>query len=264
MSSLENGLAILALVSEDRPLLRVGEVCRQLQLPKASVSRLMRTLSQFGMLERAQGSEGYVVGPRAILLGHLFMGGRSLTTLIDEAMTSLVGEFGFTGYISVLTGRDIVLLRVQQGSYPLRHVRAAGTQLPSWRTTMGHSLLSRLPTDDVRKRLAGATDDAGAIDIDAVLAKLAETRQAGIAAGGSVLTPGITTVSVAILAPGSGDLMACAIAFPNSAADPELRRRIMDSMLRRAAAMGQAVGDPDWTKAAARVQAKRTVRVSPD
>jgi DNA-binding IclR family transcriptional regulator len=252
MSSLENGLAILGLISDERPLLRVGEVCRELDLPKASVSRLMRTLSVGGLLERANGGEGYVVGPRAFLLGHLFVDGRSLTNLVDEAITSLVGEFGFTGYASVLTGSEIVLLRVRQGSYPLRHVRPVGTRLPSWRTMMGHALLSRLPASDVQRRLAGIVDDAGPVDIEAVQATLDAARRTGIAAGGSVLMPGITTVSAAILAPSSGDLMAFAIAFPDSAADATMRRRIADVIFCKAVAIGQAVGDPDWLKAAGR------------
>jgi DNA-binding IclR family transcriptional regulator len=250
MSSLENGLAILGLISDERPLLRVGEVCRELDLPKASVSRLMRTLSLAGLLERAHGSEGYVVGPRALLLGHLFVGGRSLTTLVDEAITSLVGEFGFTGYASVLTGSEIVLLRVRQGSYPLRHVRPVGTRLPSWRTMMGHALLSRLPAADVQRRLAGVVDGADPVDMEAVQTALEAVRRTGIAAGGSVLTPGITTVSAAILAPSSGDLMAFAIAFPDSAADSAMCGRITDALFREAMALGQAVGDPGWLKTA--------------
>jgi DNA-binding IclR family transcriptional regulator len=115
---------------------------------------------------------------------------------------------------------------------------------------MGQSLLSRLPASDVQRRLAGVVEDAGPVDMEAVQAALEAARRAGIATGGSVLTPGITTVSAAILAPSSGDLMAFAIAFPNSAADSAMCGRITDAMFREVMALGQAVGDPVWSKAA--------------
>jgi DNA-binding IclR family transcriptional regulator len=37
MSSAENALKILSLLGPERPVLRVGEVCRELGIPKSSV-----------------------------------------------------------------------------------------------------------------------------------------------------------------------------------------------------------------------------------
>lgn len=71
MSSLETGLQILNVLSAGRPILRVGEVCRELGIPKSSVSRLMRTLSDFGLLERDPQNQGYVAGPQVLLMANL-------------------------------------------------------------------------------------------------------------------------------------------------------------------------------------------------
>jgi DNA-binding IclR family transcriptional regulator len=247
MSSLTNGLAILGLLRQDRAVLRVGEVCRDLGIPKASASRLLRTLADAGLLEREPSGPGYAVGPLALLLGGLFLSRHSLIGLLDEALDALVAEFGFTGYISTLSGRDIVLLRVKQGSYPLRHVRAIGSTLPSWRTTMGRALLSRLDNDAIQQRLSSlvATE---AFDLDAFLPTLAAMRRRGIATGGSVLTPGITTLATALLEPASSDLMALALAFPDSAADADLRRRMTTALTAWATKIGTAVGDPGWRR----------------
>ncbi len=103
MSSLENGLAIIGLLNAGHPVLRVGEVCRKLDMPKSSVSRLLRTMSEFGLLEREANDVGYVVGPRALLLGKLYTSRHGMLALAGGMLDELIAEFGFTGYVSVLS-----------------------------------------------------------------------------------------------------------------------------------------------------------------
>ena len=231
MSSLENGLAILGLLGPARRSLRVGEVGRALGLPKASISRLLRDLAEAGLLEREPDGLGYVVGPRAMLLGDQYRARHTLVSLIDAGLEDLVAQFGFTGFASVLSGRDIVLIGVKQGSYPLRYVRELGSALPSWRTTMGIALLSRLTEAAVRERFR---DGAQAIDVGALLARLAPLRTARIFTGESEFTPGIITISTVVGEVHRSNLAAFAIAFPNTAADDGLRQRMATAVLYQA------------------------------
>lgn len=251
MSSLENALQILDLLGPDRPVLRVGEACRDLELPKSSVSRLLRALSEAGLLEREEAGQGYVVGPGALRLGNLYLARHSLMRLIDEALGGLIAEFGFTGYASVLSGVDIVLLRLRQGAYPLRHVREIGARLPAWQTAMGAALLARLPDHAVRARFV---DHHGrvprTIGINGLLTRLMMARRDRFVLAPSQLTPGISTISTALLAPEVGDLVALAIAYPDTAVDPDLTRRMSQRLLEQAQAIGAQVGDPWWSNAA--------------
>jgi DNA-binding IclR family transcriptional regulator len=232
MSSLENALRILDLLADDRPVLRVSEVCRDLALPKSSASRLLRVLGEAGLLER--GSDGgYAAGPRGLKLAEFYLGRRRLPPAVDEALDALVEGFGFTGFASVLVGRQIVLLRVRQGSYPLRYVREIGTRLAAWRTAMGRALLARLPDADVRARLDSVSD----LDPERLLLELAEIRQRGIVVSQSAFTPGATTIAAAFDAE---EPVAIAIAYPDSAANPELRQRMEAAVLARAREMERA------------------------
>jgi DNA-binding IclR family transcriptional regulator len=237
MSSLENGLALLALLGPARPVLRVGEVARDLALPKASVSRLLRSLAVAGLLEREADGPGYLAGPRAMLLGKLYAARTTLLQRVDAALEELVTTFGFTGFASVLSGRDIVLLLVKQGSYPLRYVREVGVTLPSWRTTMGTALLSRLPEAEIRDRFKGHPDGP---DVAALIARLAPLRTARSIEDTSVLTPGIVTISTVVGDPRAVTPIAMALAFPGSAADAPLHRRMAQALEARQAQIAAA------------------------
>jgi DNA-binding IclR family transcriptional regulator len=91
MNSLENGLAIPDLLVSDRPVLRVGGVCRRLAMPQSSVSRLMKSLCRFSLIERISDDAYSVVRPRALGLAAACSGSHRLVDdadrLLDTAST---------------------------------------------------------------------------------------------------------------------------------------------------------------------------------
>ena len=226
MSSLENALKILDLLGPGRRVLRVGEVCRDLDLPKSSVSRLLRTMGDAGLLGRAEDG-GYSAGPRTVSLAQLYTGQHPMLGHVEAALSTLVARFGFTGFASVLSGRDIVLLRVLQGTHPLRYVRDEGTRLPAAKTAMGHVLLARMTDAAVSERFRDAPDT----DLGELLAALAVTRRRGFILAGSVLTAGAATIATAIAAPTGGEPIALALAYPDSAVDTALRASMTQALM---------------------------------
>ncbi len=249
MSSLGNALDVLGLLGRDQPVLRVGEVGRQVGLPKSSVSRLLQAMSRAALLERDADGKGYVAGPFAVRLAELYLARHSLLELIDGALGRLIGAFGFTGYAASLSEAEIVLLRVVQGSYPLRHVREIGARLPAVSTVMGRALLARLPDAEALRLLsaqavggAGAPADGQCQDLPA---ELAEIRRRRVLVAPSVLTPGITTIGGALRRAGEGPL-ALALAFPDQVADAPLRAAIIAAVRRECGDIGRRIRDPQW------------------
>jgi DNA-binding IclR family transcriptional regulator len=226
MSSLESALHILRLLGPDRPVLRVGEVCRLLDMPKSSVSRLLRTLAASEMLDRA-GDGGYRAGPACVRLATLYRARHAMREAVIAELDGLVQRFGFTGFVSVLSGSAIVLVHVRQGSHPLRYVRDEGTRLPAWQTAMGHVLLARLPDSAIDARLR----DAGEIDFVRLRRDLAAVRNRGFILAGSVLTQGATTIAAAVTDPASGEPIALALAYADTAADAPCREAMTTAIL---------------------------------
>ncbi len=243
VSSLENAFEVINLLSRDRPVLRVSEVCRDLSIPKSSVSRLLRTLADFGLLERNERDASYSAGPRAVHLANLYMTRHSLLSLLETAIDALVEEFGFTGYISVLSGTEIVLLRVKEGSYPLRYVREVGARLPAIQTAMGIALLSLLEGASLRRHLPNSTK-GGEISNDLVLlpARLDAARQGGLTFIPSVLHPGVTTISGALIDPIGNSPLAIGLAYPTNAADQPQQQRMGEAMKEQLKIVEETIG----------------------
>jgi DNA-binding IclR family transcriptional regulator len=242
VSSLENAFAILALLEPKRPVLRVGEVCRELGMPKSSVSRLMKTMGEFGLLEREQADQGYVVGRRALELTDLYLSRHTLLDLIDLTIDRIVREFGFAGYASILSGRDLLVLRVKHGSYPLRLVQQVGKRIPSYDTAIGRALLSRMNEDEALRMAASDLP----LDQRSLRRELDRVRQIGIAASISTTIPGIGAIGAAVRSADGSEAIGFSVSFPISASDTALRLKMARWIRDEAATIAARIGDAYW------------------
>lgn len=244
MSSLENALRVIALLDRDRQVLRVGEVCRILDLPKSSVSRLMKTLGDFDMLERAPDNVGYVAGPRTLVLGELYLCQHTLLDQVEPALQRLTDRFGFTGYASTLQGSDIVIIRSLQGAYPVRHVVEVGVPIPAYRTSVGRAALARLDDADLLALVRATAPDLKADD---VLGVIADVRDSGVSVTSDTVVPGISAMAACVRDPRTDKLLAFSISYPANAVDAAMRQQMLDALREEAFQIGNRMGDAFWT-----------------
>jgi DNA-binding IclR family transcriptional regulator len=239
-------MRILSLLSQDRPVLRVGEVCRELEVPKSSVSRLLKTMSDHGLLEREQRGQGYVSGRRSLVLADLYTARHTLLDLIDVTLDNLITEFGFAAYAAVLTGPDIIVLRLKHGRYPLRLVQEVGKRIPAFQTAIGRALLARLSDEEALvliKEREGSKSKAVA-----ALQELRRIRQSGIATTTSTVIPGISAIGAALHDPARAESLGFSISFPSAASNPDLDDRMMRRTKKEAQSIGIRIGDPFWVR----------------
>ena len=253
MSSLENGLRILCLLSEQRPVLRVGEVSSELDMPKASVSRSMKALADAGMLHREERDQGYTAGDKVLDLAALYLLRHNLLDLIKEALDDLVREFGFTGHAGVVVGHERVLLAAQQGSYALQHTGAVAERKPAFDSIIGRAILARLDDETALARLAAGKREGilARMSDEDVRAELAAVRLGRIARSSSLITPGISSIGAAVADPGRNEVMGFCLSFPTVAADAATQDRIAERVAQHAHALGQRMRDPEWSRSQA-------------
>jgi DNA-binding IclR family transcriptional regulator len=248
MSSLENGLRILALLGDERPVLRVGEVCRELDIPKASVSRLLRTLAEANMLERDNRDGSYSVGERALDLAKLFLARHNLLDLVRSAIEDLVAEFGFTGHAGIVSGSDRVLLLIKQGWYPLQHIGAVAERKPAVESIIGRAILARMTDSELLAQLGYETTEQVLHNMSGaqVLSEIHAIRRNRIAYSSSLITPGIASAGAAIADPGRNEVLGFCLSYPSAAADPAMEQRIREAMYLHASQIGRKLRDPVW------------------
>lgn len=249
MSSLDKALQILGCFSSERVVIGVSPVAEELGMPKSSVSRLMKSMCEAGLLERPIGHRGYSPGVMAFRLGNLYQKQHRLPDLVERAVARLVEEFGLTGYTGVLDGTDIVLTGVRQGSYPVRLVLPKGMRIPGHVTAIGLAILAHLPDAKVRALYpaeihyseTGQTSSAADIIRD-----VERVRAAGVAAVQGITYPGFNAVGTAVESAEEGQIIGFSLSYPQEIQTPELIADISRRIAEAAREIGASVGDPYW------------------
>ena len=250
MSSLATGIDILQCFSSERPALGVTEVARRLDVPKSTISRLLREMMRHGLVERDEGTRRYPPGPLAFRLGTLYQAHLGILDLVDEAVDALVEEFGLTGYIGVLNGADLVVLRVRQGSYLVRFMLEPGYSVPAFTTAIGKALLARLDDDAIRAMhpptLHYPVTDL-TMTIDDLLDQLRQAREQHWTMATGTTFSGFSAVGVAVGGMNGQQAIAFCLSYPAGTAFEEKTGDMIKSLVAHAARIGKRSADPFWT-----------------
>lgn len=250
MSSLSSAVEILRLFSIEQLDLSVTEVSRRLGMPKSSASRLLRAMRDEGLVAGVGATARYRVGPLPFELSRLYARRSSLMDIADGELAAICSESGHTGYISILEGTDILVVRVHLGTQTLRVVTPLGSRSAAFETANGRTLLARLPDDEVRARHAGGLlprSPTSPGTVDALLRALDTVRRTGSCEAIDEGVPGVGSVAVSVADPESGEVIGCCVSFPAATVAPAERARLATLLTGSARRIAAQFGDRFWT-----------------
>jgi IclR family KDG regulon transcriptional repressor len=237
MSALSNAVSILRLFSAERSELSVTEVARLLGMPKSSASRLLKTMLREGLLASVRSTPRYRLGHLFFEVSRLYGHDSTLMDLTDAALDAICRETRHGGYISLLDGSDVLVLRVFRGTEPLRVVTPLGSRSPAFATSTGRTLLARLSEETVRalhpKPLAPPSPSAPQT-LEELLERLDQIRRVGWCEAIDEAVPGVGSVAVSVADAGNAETLAFCVSFPAQMV-PELERRRLAGLLTQAA-----------------------------
>ncbi|PIF40153.1 IclR family transcriptional regulator [Delftia sp. 60] len=148
--ALERGLRLLQEFGRGNATLGAPELARRLQLPRATIFRMLNTLEAMGFLQRADGSNDYRLGLSVLRLGFEFLSSMDLTELGQPVIARLCGEIRYPCNIVVRDGRSIVYVAKVTPPTPLTSSVRVGTRLPAHATALGRVLLADLSLPELR------------------------------------------------------------------------------------------------------------------
>jgi len=154
MSILDSATDVLRLMASTQSELTMTDLVGALGMPKSSASRVLKHMTEVGLLVRNPTSLAYRPSLLLLELSHLVRSTTPLIEMCQQALEALGREFGQTGYVSLLDGNDVLVLHVRPGTQALRAMTHPGYRVPSWATSTGRSLLARESNDAIRKRFA--------------------------------------------------------------------------------------------------------------
>jgi len=248
MSSLDNALRILDLINDERPILRVTEVSEILGLPKATVSRTLKTLCSAELLERNRTGSGYGMGSKALEMARHYYDRHLCIDKVDAALKALVAKYGFTGHAGKVIGGDRILLIAHQGWYPLQHAAKVGERKFAFDSIIGQAILARQKDNVVFEALGLSSPNKTVHDInqEKVSEILANIRQNGIAKSNSLITPGISSIGTAVEDRQTGETIGFCLSYPTNAIEGEALEALAQDISDRALKIGVEIGDAFW------------------
>ena len=138
-TSFARGLRVFLTIA-DRGLVRADELATLLDTPLSTVYRYLRTLTEFGFVDRRDGA--YQLGPRLLVGGGSTVSTEQLIRRADPILAMLAAESGETAVLFRRVGLASVCLHQQPSRHPLRVVPETGSSAPLGVGALGRVLLA--------------------------------------------------------------------------------------------------------------------------
>jgi len=145
LSSVSKALRILKAFDTQNSVWRVGELAKELDFSKSTVSRLIQTLVAENFLAEDPESPGYRLGSALLSLAGHYVSDSELYQEVASVLNKLVLETGESAHIAVKNNHQILYLNKQIGPYYSEIKTQTGAINPAHATSSGKVLLAYSP-----------------------------------------------------------------------------------------------------------------------
>jgi IclR family transcriptional regulator, acetate operon repressor len=223
-TSFARGLRLLLTIS-DRGEVRADELSSILDMPSSTVYRYLRTLGEFGFVDRHDGR--YRLGPRLLIGAGSKVTSERLIRLADPVLRMLAEETGETALIVRRVGLSALCLHQVEAKQPLRVALEPGAMTPLYAGAMSRVLLAYAPPEILEEVVAqGIQPVTERTPNEADLRQgLAEIVATGIALSEGEFVAGSVAMAVPIFRE-DGIVAALAVAGPDSRCGLAWRSRV--------------------------------------
>lgn len=201
VKSADRTLAVLEALARAPGRRGLGELARELAIPKSSLHGILHTMTRRGWVEADPDGGRFGLGVRALQVGAAYVDADDTVSLLHDALDGLAAEFGETVHLGRLDGADVVYLAKRESTHPLRLFSAIGRRLPAHATALGKALLAERTAREVDARLGWPLPALTAhtvTDRAALHAELAGVRERGYAVDHEENTDGIVCFAAAV------------------------------------------------------------------
>ncbi len=202
VNSVEHAIRLVELLASSTNALGVSQMAQSLDLPRATIYRLLKTLAQREWV--IQEGKTYRLSFRLTgLFGNAGVSAQAaLARRMAPLLHQLVNETGETAHFAVLDGDRVVYLAKVDSPHPIRMFSQIGWRGPLHATGVGKvllassepSLLSRVCNQALERFTPNTI-----VEKERLLAELALVRKQGYAIDAEELIEGLTCVAVPVI-----------------------------------------------------------------
>jgi DNA-binding IclR family transcriptional regulator len=253
MQVVVRALNVLRVLSGERRGLTMGEIAERLDVPLASMHRVLGVLRDEGFVTRSTSNRRYFLGPGAREIGAHDVSRESPLVTPHAAVVEGSRATGETMFLSELVGEAVVCLALAESRHPLRLFVRVGQEMPVHAAASARVLLAGLSSAGARALLerhtplAHFTDDTP-VTVDQVMDHLAVITKQGFDICHSELDDNVWAVAAPVRSSVDEVVASVTLAAPihrmSTSAD---RDRAKEVVLAAAARMSADLG---WNDAA--------------
>lgn len=196
-------LDVLGLLTRQVGPMPAGRIAAELGLARSTTYRLLDVLISRGYVVHLPEQRRYGLGVAAFELGSAYSRQGALQRVARPLLADLSASCQQNAHLAILHGPDVLYLIEQRFPGRPSLVSDVGVRLPATLTASGLALLSAIPAAQVRAVFD--SDDAfvqrhglGPTSLSALRSLLTQTRQRGYAVEVDSVTPGLSSVAVAV------------------------------------------------------------------
>lgn len=208
-----------------------GRIAQAAGVPRSSLYHLLNAMIDEGFVVHVADERGYGLGLAAFEVGTGFARQEPLQRVARRPLAELSTRIRQTAHLAVMHGRDVLYVIEQR--YPGRPmlVTDVGVRLPAHLTASGRAILADLPKNQVRALFpSGAAfvnrTGAGPRSLADLRSELSLTRRRGYAVEEGEVTPGLTSVAVAVRDHNRYPVAAVTVTHAGPAGEPWLAARV--------------------------------------
>ncbi|MBQ4805893.1 IclR family transcriptional regulator [Phaeobacter sp. HS012] len=196
-------LAVLDQIAEAGRPMRFGEVLAASVHPKATLYRLVQTLTNQGMLSYDETHQTYAPGLRLVRLAHAAWRQSALAPVARPYLDQLSADVGETIHLAQLDRGQVLYVDKRNAETPIEMFSQAGKIGPGYCTGVGKAMIAHLSAeaqaDAIRRQAFFAHTAHTLATPEALLTELAEIRHDGVAFDREEHEPGIICIAAPIL-----------------------------------------------------------------
>lgn len=203
VKSVAKAFAVLQAFGPDTTEMVLADVARAAGLDNAGAFRLLNTLVMLGYVERVPDTRRFRLTFKCLELGFNAIARSDIRSLARPLLRAIVGERIEAASVGVLDGHEVVYIeRIQAGLERLAVDIRVGNRVPAYSSAIGRAILSRMPIDAQRAILEAnpprRLTDRTIIDVDIILAQIAETSRLGYAFSDQETVTGLRVIAAPI------------------------------------------------------------------
>lgn len=209
--SVDSASRVLKLLSRYRTAhASLTQICTELQLPKSSCSRILKTMEWHGLLRYDGLTHLYSLGPYAIVLGARAEENTDYFADLKPVMREAAVRTNMTaGWVQQVDARRMMYVAKHEGAALHRVSISIGNRFPITEVSYGQWVLAFADQGEQQRLLAGglrAMTPATVTDVEEYREQLARIQHEGVLVSRGEYVPGVCAVSCPVFNP-RGELL---------------------------------------------------------